>query len=422
MTKEEKSWILYDVANSAYSLIITATIFPIFFKNFAAKGMEGYDSTAWLGYGNSIYTFAIAFLAPFLGTMGDYRGKKKNFFLFFVILAVVSTLSFSFITEGAWIHAIVLYVISALGFAGANIFYDSFLIDVTVEERLDWISTNGYAWGYIGSVIPFIIGIVFILHYDKIGLEGPLNAMYLTFIITGVWWALFTIPLLRNVKQKYFIEPSSKPIRYSFNRLTNTVKDIRKYKNAFIFLLAYFFYIDGVDTIIKMAVAFGTDLGIDANTLIIILLVVQIIAFPCALIYGRLSKIISAKKMLLVGIGIYIIITITAYFIPWFSSVSIRITLFWVLSILVATSQGGIQALSRSLYGKLIPKEKSAEFFGFYNIFGKFAAIIGPFLMGIISQITQNTSFGLLSIIILFIIGGFFLLKVKEVRGEHELL
>ena len=414
MDKQERSWVFYDWANSAYSIAITSTIFPIFFKSVLSKGVEGYTSTAWLGYGNSIYTLVIAVLAPILGTIADYKNYKKRFFLGFFLLGVVASACLALTREGGWISALVIYIFTALGFAGANIFYDSFLVDVAPRERMDWVSTSGFAWGYIGSTIPFILGIALIMKYDLLGFSTSVPAVKISFFVTALWWFVFTIPLLKNVKQTYFIEPSRSPVGDSFRRLADTFRRIRQYRNVFIFLIAYFLYIDGVDTIIKMATAFGTDMGISANMLMIILLAVQFVAFPFALLYGKLAKVFSAKRMLFVGICVYVVITITAFFIPYFKDPKTKVMVFWIVSMLVASSQGGIQALSRSFYGKLIPKEGSAEFFGFYNIFGKFAAILGPFLMGLVTQVTKSSGVGILSIIVLFVAGGIVLTMAKE--------
>lgn len=417
MTKQERSWILYDWANSAYSIAITTAIFPIFFKNVAAGGMENYESTAWLGYGNSIYTLIIAVLAPFLGTLADYRGNKKKFFFFFLIIGVIATYSLAFISEGEWVKALTIYIISALGFAGGNIFYDSFLVDVTHEERMDWLSTSGYAYGYLGSTIPFVLGIAVILNYGRLGLASSIVATKIAFIITAVWWFLFSIPFIKHVKQVYYVETFASPLKDSINRLIKTFREIKSHKNIFLFLVAYFFYIDGVNTIIKMATAYGTDIGVSANSLLIILLAVQIVAFPFALLYGRLAQKFSAKSMLSVGICVYVCISLTAFLLPSLPDNRSKIIMFWVISMMVASSQGGVQALSRSFYARLIPKEKSAEFFGFYNIFGKFATILGPFLVGIISHLARNSSFGVLSIALLFIAGGLVLTCVHERKG-----
>jgi MFS transporter, UMF1 family len=416
VTKQERSWILYDVANSAYSVAITAAVFPIFFKSVAAAGMAGFDSTALWGYANSLSEIVIAVLAPLLGTLGDQRNAKKRLFFGFFAMGVVSVFAFTLIGEGQWLRALLLYGASAIAWAGANIFYDSFLTDVTGPERMDWVSSAGFAYGYVGSTIPFIAGMAIIMAHKQLGFESSVPAVRIAFVITAAWWGVITIPLLRNVQQVHFVPPAPHPLRASFGRLAETFRDIRRYRNAFLFLLAYFFYIDGVDTIIRMATAFGTDIGIDSSTLLVILLVIQFVAFPFALLYGRLARATSTRFMLFVGIGVYIVIVITAFFLPLLPTSQLRLTMFWVLSLLVATSQGGIQALSRSFYGKLIPAERSAEFFGFYNIFGKFAAIMGPFLMGIFSQITRSTNTGVLSLILLFIVGAVLLTRVKEER------
>lgn len=304
--------------------------------------------------------------------------------------------------------AAVCYVFTTIGFHGANVFYDAFLVDVTPEDRMNRISTRGFGLGYIGSTIPFIISIAIIVLAQKevIPVSTPL-ASKLAFIITAIWWAVFTIPMIRNVHQLYYIEREPKPVISSFKRLGETFKDIRKYRALFLFLLAYFFYIDGVGTIISMSTAYGTDLGISSTSLLVILFATQVVAAPFAIIYGRLAERFTGKKMLYVGISVYIIVCIYAFFL--------KTTLdFWILAMLVATSQGGIQALSRSYYAKLIPKEKANEFFGFYNIFGRFAAITGPLLLGLTAQITGNTAYGVFSLIILFIVGIAILARVPE--------
>ncbi len=404
--------------HSAYSLSITAAVFPIFFKGAAARGMQGFDSTALWGHANSGYTVVIAVLAPVLGAIADTRDTKKRFFAAFFVVGVVSVLCFTLIGQGQWMRALVLYVASAIGFAGANIFYDSFLTDVCPTDRMDWVSSSGFAWGYIASCIPFVLGMAAIMMHRQLGFETLVPAVRLAFVLTGAWWAVFTIPLLRHVRQTHFVEPVAHPVRASFERLAATFRDIRKYRSVFVFLVACFFYIDGVDTIINMATAFGTDIGIDANTLLVILLVIQIIAFPFALLYGRLARAASARSMLFVGIGVYTVIVITAFFLPIVSAGS-RVPLFWVLSVLVATSQGGIQALSRSFYGRLIPPERSAEFFGFYNIFGKFAAIMGPLLTAVFTQITRRSNVGVLSLILLFVVGAVALTRVREAERSE---
>lgn len=413
LNETEKSWVFYDWANSAYSLTVTSTILPLYFKMiFQNAGGEASLSTAYWGYANSIATLILAILAPILGTIADYKGYKKKFFSVFFLLGVTFTALIPIIPSGYWFILLCFYVVTAIGFSGSNIFYDAFLVDVTTEDRMDKVSTMGFALGYIGSTIPFIISmtLVILAQFNKISLS-ILSAFKISFIITAVWWTIFTLPMLKKVKQIHGINIEPNPVKKSFIRMGNTFKNIRSHKQVFLFLFAYFFYIDGVDTIIKMATSYGSDLGINSTTLLIILLVTQFVAFPFALLYGKLSEKYKGKNMLYVGIIIYTIICIYAYFLD--STLD-----FWVLAMLVATSQGGIQALSRSYFGKLVPKENANEFFGFYNIFGKFAAIMGPLLVGIVTQITGSTNNGVFSIILLFIIGGFILIKVPEYQHK----
>jgi len=397
-TKTEKSWIFYDWANSAYSVVITAAILPIFFKTLAKNsGVSPNMADSYWGYANSIATMIVAILAPILGTIGDYKGKKMQFFKLFFILGALSTAALSFTDQ--WMAILIIYMITVIGFSSANIFYDAFLIDVTTEDRMDTVSSYGFALGYIGgSTIPFVLSIGLVMFGSKIGISSNL-AVKISFMLTAIWWIIFTIPMLRNVKQIYYIESEKNTIRKSFERLYNTFINIRQYKRVFIFLIAYFFYIDGVNTIIKMSTVYGDSVGVGSNSLLLALLMTQIVAFPFAIIYGKLAKKVGTRNMLLVGIAIYIVICFVGYNMK--SAVE-----FWILAFLVATSQGGIQALSRSYFGKMVPKEKANEFFGFYDIFGKFAAILGPALYAMFSQITGNSRYGVLSVMLLFVIGG----------------
>ncbi|QGQ48457.1 MFS transporter [Metabacillus sediminilitoris] len=413
MTKEENSWIFYDWASSAYSIIISTAVFPIFYKSAATNaGVSSANSTAYLGYTIAIATFILAMLGPILGTIADYKGFKKRFFTFFFVLGVTFTGLLAFIPSDQWLLLLIFYTIAAVGSAGANVFYDAFLVDVTNEERMNRISARGFSLGYIGSTIPFIVSIVIIILAQSGTI--PISTTWaskIAFMITAIWWAVFTIPLFKNVHQKYYIEREPNLVASSFKRLGKTLFEIRKYKAVFIFLIAYFFYIDGIGTIITMSTAYGTDLGISSTNLLIILFVTQVVAAPFAILYGRLSERFTGKKMLYVGIIIYIFVCIYAYFL--------KTTLdFWILAMLVATSQGGIQALSRSYFAKLVPKEKANEFFGFYNIFGKFASIMGPLLVGATAQLTGNSNSGVFSLIILFIIGIVILARVPEPKTE----
>ncbi|MDS9471883.1 MFS transporter [Sporosarcina pasteurii] len=400
---------MYDWANSAYSVIITTAVFPIFYKSVASgAGVSNADSTAYLGYAVAIATFILAMIGPILGSIADYEGLKKKFFFFFFIVGSLSTLSLAFVPDGNWILLLMVYTITAVGFHGANIFYDAFLVDVTSAHRMDNISARGFGLGYIGSAIPFIISIAIILLADSGTLPISMTfATKLAFVITAIWWITFTLPMLKNVIQIHSVPRESSIIVGSFKRLGSTFKDIRKYRHVFLFLIAYFFYIDGVGTIISMSTAYGTDLGISATTLLIVLLMTQIVAAPFAVIYGRLSDKFTGKKMLYVGIVVYIIVCIYAFFMK-------NELDFWILAMLVATSQGGIQSLSRSYFAKLVPKEKSNEFFGFYNIFGKFASVMGPLLLGVTTQLTGSSSYGVFSLVLLFIVGGVILKFVPE--------
>ncbi len=407
LTKQEKSWILYDCGNSAYSIAITTALLPIYFGMF--KSGQSMD----LGYFNSIASIFIAIVSPILGTIADYKDKKKRFFIFFFLLGVVFTAALAIVPYGQWKMLATFYILTSLGFAGANIFYDSFLVDVTDDERMDKVSTKGFAYGYIASIIPFGIslGVVYFLGMNKfIGYQ-------LGFVITALWWGALTIPMLKNVKQVYYVEPEPKPIVNSFKRLGKTFGNIRKLKIVLMFLIAYFFYIDGVGTIIKMCVPYAEQVlggdSLDMFILLGILLVIQIVAFPFAILYGTLAKKYSAKKMIIVGIFTYMIACVFAYFIS-------NVYHIFILGILIGSAQGGIQALSRSYYAKIIPKENSNEFFGFYNIFGKFAAILGPLLMSLTTDLTGNARYSIISIIPLFIIGLIIFISLPTDEGKVE--
>lgn len=413
LTREENSWVFYDWANSAYSIIITTAVFPLFYKAAATNaGVSAANSTAYLGYTIAIATFILAMLGPILGSIADYQGLKKKFFTFFFSLGVAATAMLAFIPSENWLLLLACYTIAAVGSAGANVFYDAFLVDVTTEERMNRVSSRGLGMGYIGSTIPFIISIaIIILSQTKTIPITTATGSKIAFLITAVWWGLFTIPMFKNVHQRYYIEREPNPVVNSFKRLGKTLKEISKYRALFLFLLAYFFYIDGVGTIISMSTAYGSDLGISSTNLLIILFVTQVVAAPFAILYGRLSEKFTGKTMLYVGIIIYMIVCIYAYFL--------KTTLdFWILAMLVATSQGGIQALSRAYFAKLVPKEKANEFFGFYNIFGKFASIMGPLLVGVTAQATGNSSSGVFSLVILFIIGLIILTRVPEPKTD----
>ncbi len=408
LTKQELSWVLYDCGNSAYSIAITTALLPTVFGMFDNVG-----STMNLGYFNTIASIIVAVLSPILGTIADYKDKKKRFFIFFVSLGVIFTASLALVppSSGLWQLLILFYILTAVGFAGANIFYDSFLVDVTTDDRMDRVSTRGFAFGYIASVIPFGISLalVFLLGMDQaIGYQ-------VGFIVTALWWGLLTIPIIRHVKQQYYIEPEPRPVANSFKRLGLTLQNIRQHRVVVVFLIAYFLYIDGVDTIIKMVVPYATSVlgadALDTFTLLGILLIIQIIAFPFAILYGNLAKRYSARALIIVGILTYIFSCIAAFFISTVAHI-------FILGAMIGSAQGGIQALSRSYYAKIIPKKNSNEFFGFYNIFGKFAAIIGPGIMALTSTLTGNPRWSILAIIPLFIGGLLVFLTLPTDKGR----
>lgn len=391
-TKQEISWILYDCGNSAYSMAITTALLPIYF------GMFREGNTMSIGYFNSIASLIVAILSPILGTIADYKDTKKRFFTFFALVGIFFTAALALVPQGVWQVLVLFYILTVVGFSGANIFYDAFLVDISKNDRMDKVSANGFAWGYIASVIPFALslGIIFVL-----GQDNPLGYQ-LGFVITALWWGLFTIPMFRHVKQVHYIEKEPNPIKNSFKRIGKTIVNIREHKLILMFLIAYFFYIDGVGTIIKMCVPYAqVVLGPDKMDMFVmlgILLIVQLIAFPFAILYGNLAKKYSAKRMLTIGMITYIIATIYAFNMDTISDV-------FILGALIGSAQGGVQALSRSYFAKIIPKKQANEFFGFYNIIGKFAAIMGPTLMALTTDITGQGRYSILAIIPLFIIG-----------------
>ena len=345
MTASERSWAFYDWANSAYTLIVVTAILPLYFKSSATQaGIDAATSTAYWGYANSFSTLIVSILAPILGTIADFKGFKKRFFIIFATLGVIFTLMLAVVPSDQWLVILICFIVTSIGFTGANIFYDAFLVDVTTEERMDRISANGYALGYVGSIIPFVISIALIMTAQLNILPLSVTiASQIAFVITALWWGFFTIPMLKNVEQRYYAERVPNPVSTSFKKLYSTFKNIKAYKPLFIFLIAYFFYIDGVHTVINMSTAFGSDLGISSTTLLIILFMTQVVAAPFTVLFGKLGGKYSEKTMIIVGIFVYIIVCFYAYFLD--SALD-----FWILAMLVGTSQGGIQAMSRSLF------------------------------------------------------------------------
>ena len=412
--KEILSWSLYDWANSTFSTTVMAGFFPIFFKQYWSTSAEVTVTTWYLGLANSIASILVATLAPFLGAIADKASVKKRLLIFFAFLGIISTGTLSIINQGQWIIAIVFYVSASIGFMSANIFYDSLLPSVAPKEKRDFVSSFGYALGYIGGGILFLINVLMYLKPELFGISDAASAIKLSFLTVAIWWAVFSIPIMVFVKEPSVSENIgiTNSIKLGFNQLISTIATIKKFKVVTTFLIAYWFYIDGVDTVIRMAVDYGTSIGFSTSALIIALLLVQFIAFPATLIYNWFASKIGIKRGIFIGIIGYILISI-------FASLVSKEWHFYAIAVMIACFQGGIQALSRSLYSTIIPKSNAAEFFGFYNMFGKFAAIIGPPLVGYIGLVTGNPRIGILSVIMLFVLGGIMLAKVDVEEGER---
>ena len=408
------SWAFYDWANSAYSTTVMAGFFPLFFKEYWADPNNPTHSTFYLGMANSIASIVVAALAPLLGSVADQGSAKKKFLILFAFLGVIMTGGLWMVAQGNWQMAVFFYVLATIGFASGNVFYDALLPGLASEERVDVVSSLGFGLGYLGGGLLFLVNVFMYLKPEIFGIPDGATAIKLSFLSVAVWWAVFTIPLILFVPEpkNYDTVDFKNAVRMGWIQLVQTFKEIRNMKVVGTFLLAYWFYIDGVDTIIRMAVDYGMSLNFPGESLIIALLIVQFVAFPAALIYGWLASKIGTKTAIMVGIIAYSFITLLGYFMTeaWH---------FYVLAILIGLFMGGIQALSRSLYTRIIPPAKSAEFFGFYNMLGKFAAIIGPALMGTIALATGSARLGILSILLLFILGAFFLNKVDIEEGKR---
>ena len=403
---KEKRWILYDVGNSAFVLLV-ATIIPIYFNYLAGKaGLSDVDYLAYWGYAASICTVIVAILGPILGTIADTKGYKKPIFMISILIGTIACSLLGLMVQ--WMAFLIVFLIAKVGFSASLIFYDSMLSDITDEERMDYVSSQGYAWGYIGSCVPFVLCLVIVLGSDPLGIRME-TAMGIAFVLVAVWWLLMSLPLLKNYEQKYYVEKKPHAIAQSFKRLGETFKNMKEEKQVFMFLLAFFFYIDGVYTIIDMATAYGSALGLDSTGLLLALLVTQIVAFPCAIIFGNLSYRIRTEKLIIVCIFAYLGIAIFAVFLKTQFQ-------FWILAILVGMFQGGIQALSRSYFTKIIPEEHSGEYFGLMDICGKGASFVGTTIVSIVSQLTGNISMGVGMIAILFCIGILIFLKAVSMN------
>ena len=403
----ERAWILYDVGNSAFVLLV-ATLIPIFFNALAEEGgLSSVDYLAYWGYAASAVTIITAVLSPILGTLADTRGFKKPIFILCLVVGVAGCCAMGL--AKTWLPFLLIFVFAKVGFSGSLVFYDSMLSDVTTPDRMDVVSSRGYAWGYIGSCVPFVVCLALVLGSGAIGLS-QMTALNIALFITAAWWLAMTLPLLKTYRQLHYVEVEKHAIRQSFARIGHTLRHLHEDKQVFWFLLAFFCYIDGVYTIIDMATAYGTALGLDTTGLLLALLVTQIVAFPSALIFGRLSAKYPSTTLIPVCIAAYAGIALFAFFLTqqW---------QFWVLAFVVGMFQGGVQALSRSHFAKIIPPEKSGEYFGLFDICGKGASFLGTMIVSVGSQLTGSANVGVGSLIVLFVV-GFVLFRVSCRQGE----
>lgn len=412
--KATLAWAFYDWANSAFATSIMAGFFPIFFKQYWCSGVEASTSTFRLGLANSTGSLVVIFLAPLLGAMADQAGAKKKFLFFFAMLGVMMSAGLYTAPQGAWLMASLLYIFGIIGFCGGNVFYDSLLVSVASPASSDRVSALGFALGYLGGGLLFAGNVVMTLKPSLFGLADAGAAVRVSFLTVAAWWAVFSLPILLWVP-----EPASpaRPVRQGmvaagFRQLFTTFKEIRRLRVVLLFLAGYWLYIDALDTIIRMAVDYGLALGFASSGLIVALLITQFVGFPAALVFGRLGEKMGTKKAILLGIGIYVLVTVWAMFME-------TINEFYLLAVAIGLVQGGVQSLSRSLYSRLIPVDKSAEFFGFYNMLGKFAAVIGPLLMGLVGMLTGSPRLSLLAIIGLFVSGAALLCLVNEEEGAR---
>ena len=440
MSKKQKSiwgWAMYDWANSAFATTVMAGFFPVFFKQYWSYGVDVNMSTARLGFGNAVASIFVAAMAPILGAVADSGSARKKFLTCFAYLGVLMTAALFLIQKGNWEWAIFLYILGIIGFSGANIFYDSLLPSVADEDKIDYVSGLGYSLGYLGGGLLFLINVLMTLMPEKFGLPDAQTAVRYAFVSVALWWGLFSIFTVVWVPETQSTASQTMSIRLildGFNRFLETFKKIRQLKTVSLFLIAYWFYIDGVDTIIRMAVDYGMSIGFGSNNLIIALLITQFVGFPCALLFGKLGQMWRARKLIYISIGIYVLVTL------WGTMMTHPYE-FYILAVLIGLVQGGIQALSRSYYSRLIPKNRAAEFYGFYNMLGKFATILGPVLIGFSGLAARHllmppsptpeqmvhvsrlaSRWGIASIVLLFIIGATLLYFVDEGKGKQEMM
>ena len=404
------SWALYDWANSAFATTVMAGFFPLFFKSFWAADLSPAESTAVIGTTNSLAGLLIVLLAPFLGAYSDLGKFKKKFLAFFALLGVLSTGYLYFIPQGDWVIAASLYALAVVGFSGGNIFYDSLIVSVSKQDQRHKVSSLGFSLGYLGGGLLFVINVLMYLNPAWFGLSSQSEAILWSFVSVAVWWAVFSLPLFMSVEEKSNAEISKglfETITEAFKAVASTLREIKKHKRVAIFLIAYWLYIDGVDTIVRMAVAYGSDIGLDASSMITALLLTQFVGFPATLVFGIYADKIGFKKILTIGISIYILVTFYAYYM----STALE---FYILAGTVGLVQGGVQAISRSFFSTIIPVNKEAQFFGFYNLVGKSAVFLGPVLVSWVALIFGNPRFGILSLLFLLVPGLILLWMVPD--------
>jgi UMF1 family MFS transporter len=407
------SWALYDWANSAFATTVMAGFFPVLFKEYWNTGVSVTESTFRLGLVSSLASLLIVIMAPVLGAVADCLGRRKGMLLAFAFLGIVMTAGLYLVDTGEWWLAAVLYVMALVGFSGANIFYDALLPFVSDSADLDRTSALGFSLGYLGGGLLLALNVLMTLYPDSFGLEDATAAIRISFVMVAAWWLVFSLPLVLNVP-----EPDNPPgtvpatvLKAGFSRVFKTLHEVRQLRNVWLFLVAYWLYIDGVDTIVRMAVDYGLSLGFDQKHLILALLITQFTGFPAALVFGRLGSHFGPRSGIFVALVIYVLVTVRGALMD-------DVYEFYFLAFAIGLAQGGIQALSRSLYARMIPRERAAEFFGFYNMLGKFAAILGPFMMGWVAALTGSPRFGILSLLILFLSGALVLLFVQV--GDNQ--
>jgi UMF1 family MFS transporter len=408
------AWCMYDWANSAFATTIMGALFPPFYRALVTEsGLAENTATAYWGYTTSIALLVIALIAPVLGAIADYTGGKRRYVAFFAGLGILSTAAFVFIGTDTWLLASILYIGGNLGFAGANVFYESLLPHIAQKGDIDQISTKGYALGYVGGGILLVINVLWVMKPEMFGMPDVAFALRASFFSVSVWWGLFSIPLFRRVPEPPAARETGlviSPIKAGFSRLTTTFREVTRYRQLLIFLIAFWIYNDGIGTIIKMATAYGDEIGLELTDMTVALIIMQFVAIPFSFLFGTLAKKLGTKRSILLALGVYTLISIAGYFMR-------TATHFYVLAFLVGTVQGGSQALSRSLYGAMVPKHKTAEFFGFFSTSSKFAGIAGPLLFGVVSQIAGQSRLSIVSLIVFFTVGGLLLTRVDVEEG-----